>query len=133
MVGGAGHVGLITGLGLAELGHSVVNVDVDDGRIAKLRAGESPISEEGIVPVLTRDGASGRLRSPAALHEAPAASPLLSTAARTPRPDPVPRTALAGGPPPATRARSGTPLGMTRSFTFRLPSDNRRDGKRPGC
>ena len=30
VVGGAGYVGLITGLGLAEIGHQVTNVDVDE-------------------------------------------------------------------------------------------------------
>jgi UDPglucose 6-dehydrogenase len=62
VIGGAGYVGLITGLGLAEIGHQVTNVDVDQGRIRKLQVGESPICEEGIEPLLKRNLDAGRLR-----------------------------------------------------------------------
>lgn len=61
VVGGAGYVGLITGLGLAEIGHSVINVDVDDGRIDRLRNGHSPIYEEGVESLLQRNKDAGRL------------------------------------------------------------------------
>lgn len=48
VLGGAGYVGLITGLGFAELGNTVVNVDVDSGRIRMLKEVQSPIYEEGL-------------------------------------------------------------------------------------
>ena len=52
----------ITGLGLAELGHHVVNVDIDAARVDRLNRGDSPIYEEGIGPLLRRHLDSGRIR-----------------------------------------------------------------------
>jgi UDPglucose 6-dehydrogenase len=48
---GAGHVGLVTAVGFARLGHRVTVADVDADRIAALRRGEPPIFEPGL-----RDG-----------------------------------------------------------------------------
>jgi UDPglucose 6-dehydrogenase len=45
---GAGHVGLVTAVGLAKLGHAVTVSDIDPGRIERLRAGEPPIFEPGL-------------------------------------------------------------------------------------
>jgi len=62
VIGGAGYVGLVTGLGLSELGHHVINVDVDQRSVNQLNAGESPIYEEGIDLVLRRNLGSGRIK-----------------------------------------------------------------------
>ena len=51
---GTGYVGLVTGACLAELGHSVVCVDVDEERVAKVRRGEPPIHERGLPELLAR-------------------------------------------------------------------------------
>ncbi len=48
VIGGSGYVGLITGLGLAELGNEVINVDIDSGKVELLNQGQSPIYEEGV-------------------------------------------------------------------------------------
>ena len=45
---GAGYVGLIQAVGLAALGRRVTCLDVNEARIATLRAGEPPIVEEGL-------------------------------------------------------------------------------------
>lgn len=42
---GTGHVGLVTGTCLAEIGHRVVCVDDDRKKIATLRAGRMPFYE----------------------------------------------------------------------------------------
>lgn len=47
-VAGTGYVGLVTGVCLASKGHTVVCVDVDDKKIAKMQRGESPIYEPGL-------------------------------------------------------------------------------------
>lgn len=47
-VAGTGYVGLVTGVCLANVGHEVVCVDIDEGKIAKMRAGISPIFEPGL-------------------------------------------------------------------------------------
>jgi UDPglucose 6-dehydrogenase len=45
---GAGHVGLVTAVGLARLGHRITVADIDATRIDGLRAGRSPIFEPGL-------------------------------------------------------------------------------------
>ena len=45
---GTGYVGLVSGVCLAEKGHSVVCVDIDAGKVDKINAGDSPIHEEGL-------------------------------------------------------------------------------------
>ena len=62
VIGGAGYVGLVTGLGLAELGHQVTNVDVNADRIRQLNDGKAPIYEDDLVPLLERHGASRAIK-----------------------------------------------------------------------
>ncbi len=84
VIGGAGYVGLITGLGLAEAGHTVVNVDVDVNRIDKLQKGYSPIYEEGLVPLLRRNIASTHIRFSTDLRESVKSSLVLLISFGTP-------------------------------------------------
>ncbi len=58
---GVGHVGLVTAACFAELGHHVVGVDDDHGRVAALAAGQTPFHEPGLGDLVTRHLASGRL------------------------------------------------------------------------
>jgi UDPglucose 6-dehydrogenase len=53
-IAGAGWVGLVTGVCLADLGHQVTIRDVVPGRIAMLEAGRLPIHEPGLAEVLER-------------------------------------------------------------------------------
>ena len=53
---GVGWVGLVTAAGFAELGHPVVAVDIDERKIAALRAGEPlPIHEPGLDDLVERN------------------------------------------------------------------------------
>ena len=67
---GSGYVGLVSGAGLAEAGHTVVCMDVDEDRIEKLRRGESPIYEPGLDEMLTDNSERGRLAFTASMEEA---------------------------------------------------------------
>lgn len=58
---GAGVVGLATGAGFADLGHSVVCVDNDTGKIAQLSRGVIPYHEPGLEDLIKRNTAAGRL------------------------------------------------------------------------
>jgi UDPglucose 6-dehydrogenase len=51
---GAGYVGLVTGLCLAERGHRVICVDIDAARIAQLAEGVVPLYEAGLAELLER-------------------------------------------------------------------------------
>ncbi|MBA4024652.1 MAG: UDP-glucose 6-dehydrogenase [Gordonia sp.] len=59
---GCGYLGATHAACLAELGHEVLGVDVDENKIATLTSGELPFYEPGLVDVLRRNLASGRLR-----------------------------------------------------------------------
>jgi UDPglucose 6-dehydrogenase len=59
---GVGYVGLVTGTGLAELGHEVLCVDIDPARIRQLADGILPIYEPGLGDLVKRNERAGRLR-----------------------------------------------------------------------
>lgn len=56
-VAGTGYVGLVTGVCLAEHGHDVTCVDVVPEKIEMLRAGKSPIYEDGLDILLHKNAA----------------------------------------------------------------------------
>ena len=84
VIGGVGYVGLVTGLGLADIGHSVVNVDSDRSRVVRVSGGDSPIYEEGIGPMLRRNLDAGRIRFTTELDEAVPESEVVFIAVGTP-------------------------------------------------
>lgn len=51
---GTGYVGLVTGVCLAELGHHVLCVDVDEQKIQTLRQGKPTLYEEGLKALLQK-------------------------------------------------------------------------------
>ena len=59
---GTGYLGATHAAGMAELGHEVLGVDVDPGKIAKLSAGEIPFYEPDLAEILRDNLAVGRLR-----------------------------------------------------------------------
>ena len=62
IIGGCGYVGLITGLGFAELGHDVTAVDVDQAKVNECSDGRPLIFEEGLEEALRRSLDSARVR-----------------------------------------------------------------------
>ncbi|MCP5019772.1 MAG: UDP-glucose/GDP-mannose dehydrogenase family protein [Ketobacter sp.] len=58
---GTGYVGLVTGACLADVGHNVVCVDIDQAKIDKLKQGLIPIFEPGIEDVVKRCVSEGTL------------------------------------------------------------------------
>ncbi|MGB3389903.1 MAG: UDP-glucose/GDP-mannose dehydrogenase family protein [Pseudaminobacter sp.] len=59
---GTGYVGLVTAACLADIGHDIVCIDVDEERIETLRRGEIPIFEPGLSELVASNAEAGRLR-----------------------------------------------------------------------
>ena len=59
---GTGYVGLVAGSCLAGAGNRVTCVDVDERKLGRLNAGEVPIYEPGLEPLISENLAAGRLR-----------------------------------------------------------------------
>jgi len=58
---GSGYVGLVSGAGLSDVGHHVVCMDIDEGRVAGLRKGIVPIYEPGLEQMIRRNADAQRL------------------------------------------------------------------------
>ena len=54
-VAGTGYVGLVTGVALAEIGHDVTCVDIDEKKLEVMRSGVSPIYEEGLEELMNKN------------------------------------------------------------------------------
>ena len=59
---GTGYVGLVTGACLAEMGNHVLCLDVNAKKIHTLESGALPIHEPGLLKVVQRNVAGGRLQ-----------------------------------------------------------------------
>ena len=58
---GSGYVGLVSGSCLADFGHIVTCVDVDQAKIDAIKAGQMPIYEPGLAELVADNMAEGRL------------------------------------------------------------------------
>ncbi len=81
---GTGYVGLVSGVCFSEFGHSVICVDRDAAKIARLENGEVPIYEPGLDVMLARNVAAGRLRFTTDLATAVAGADAVFIAVGTP-------------------------------------------------
>jgi UDPglucose 6-dehydrogenase/GDP-mannose 6-dehydrogenase len=80
---GAGYVGLVTGVCLAEKGHSVVCVEADAARVDRIRRGEPTLHEAGL-PELLRRHVGRSFQATTSLPEAVDATELTLIAVGTP-------------------------------------------------
>lgn len=61
MIVGTGYVGLVSAACFAELGHTVVGIDIDEKKISMLKQGKCPIYEPGLDELIQRNKNAGRL------------------------------------------------------------------------
>lgn len=59
---GTGYLGATHAVGMAALGHDVLGIDIDPGKVAKLAGGDIPFYEPGLRKLLNENLAAGRLR-----------------------------------------------------------------------
>ena len=81
---GSGHVGTVTAACLAELGHRVVAVDIDELLVSRLNAGDLPFIEPGLGEIVRRRTADGRLRFTTSYEDALAEAGFIFLCVNTP-------------------------------------------------
>jgi UDPglucose 6-dehydrogenase len=67
---GTGYLGATHAICMAVMGHEVIGVDTDAGKVARLNSGEVPFFEPGLPELLTKALESGRLRFTTSFQEA---------------------------------------------------------------
>ena len=67
---GTGYVGLISAVGLADFGNTVVGADIDQAKIRRLQSGDPVIYEPGLAEYLRKNLDSGRLSFSSEVGEA---------------------------------------------------------------
>ena len=102
---GSGYVGTTLAACLADLDHDVVAVDIDEETVARLNAGETPLHEPGLDPLVSAY-AGGRLEATTG-HTAVADTDLTFLAVETPARE---------------KDRKSTRLNSSHEFVSRMPS-----------
>ena len=58
---GMGYVGAVSGACFARMGHEVIGVDVNRGKVDTINAGASPVVEEGLSALMQEAHTAGRI------------------------------------------------------------------------
>lgn len=89
---GTGYVGLPTGVGLAELGHTVICIDREPSKIEKLKKGMITLFEDGLDELLKKNLEKGNISFTTSMQEGISSSDIVIIAVGTP-PHPITKEA----------------------------------------
>ena len=81
---GTGYVGLVAGAGFSDFGNEVTCVDIDAGKVERLRRGEMPIHEPGLEKLVQHNVNEERLRFTTDIAEAVGQAEVVFIAVGTP-------------------------------------------------
>ena len=84
---GTGYVGLVSGAGISDFGHSVICADIIESKIKLLKNGEIPIYEPGLYELVDRNVNAGRLSFTTKVDEAIQQADVIFIAVGTPQSD----------------------------------------------
>jgi len=84
---GTGYVGLVTGACLANLGHKITCVDIDEKKIETLNRGKIPFYEPGLKELVAKNKEKGRLNFTVNAEEAIASAEAIFNCVGTPSQD----------------------------------------------
>jgi UDPglucose 6-dehydrogenase len=82
---GTGYVGLVTGTCLAHIGHDVVCVDIDQGKVDQMNAGVIPIYEPGLKEIFEQTKNANKIELTTSLEEAVKEAEVIFLALPTPQ------------------------------------------------
>ena len=122
---GTGHVGLVTCVALATIGHEVTGSDIDRERIALLNQGIPPFYEPGLEEALARETAAGRLAFTPEAGEAVQDASVVFICVGTPARADGEASLLAverSATQIARQDRKSTPLNSSHGYQSRMPS-----------
>ncbi len=63
LIWGLGCPGLVSAACLAQMGHDVIGIDIDEAKVSAINSGHSPFREPGLTPLLEENVKRGRLRA----------------------------------------------------------------------
>jgi UDPglucose 6-dehydrogenase len=81
---GCGHVGLVNAAGLADLGHTVIGLDIKTDYVEEISKANVPFLEPGLTDLVARNLANGRLRFTTSYPEALAGAEIVMLCVNTP-------------------------------------------------
>src|ERR1022692_628854 len=81
---GCGHLGAVHAACMADIGHEVLGVDIDEGKTEMLNSGKAWFNEPGLDEMLSRNVAAGMLRFTTSFAEAAQFAPVHFLGVATP-------------------------------------------------
>ena len=122
---GLGYVGAVSLACLARDGHRVIGVDIDPAKLELIRAGKTPVVEEGMVELMATVAASGRVSRDAPTSRRPCCDTELSLDLRRHAVGAQRQPGPVGDAAPRARSSARAMRGQADAARLRVPLDAR--------